>query len=412
MIFIKISTIYYYFFQNLFNNNLYSQFDNMEVVVLGGAGVIGSFAVDWLNKIDVFSKIVIADINEKKAKEIMKKSDKFSFKKIDATDEKSIMNVLKGAKVAVNCVGPFYKFASKILDASIKSGVDYVDICDDYDATIKLLDNYHKKAKDAGVTCIVGLGASPGLTNLIAAFAASQLTSVDSIKVYVTRSIEEESGGAIPYHMLHCWLGKIPIFRNGKFEKARGLVDGEEYAHFPKPFGQSAVYYFGHPETVTLPRYIKGVKNVCCKGSFWPAEFRNTLLQVESLGLLSEKPINAAGQKITPLDFIAGYIDTIRKKIIQQSGKIPSGGSVMVEVAGSDEDGPRTIKYSGTSHMRQGTATPAAVGAKMIAEGDIKKPGVYAPEGCIPVEDFIMQFLEMEGFGDVWLTFTQRMEGL
>ena len=47
-----------------------------------------------------------------------------------------------------------------------------------------------------------------------------------------------------------------------------------------------------------------------------------------------------------------------------------------------------------------------------IAEGDIKKPGVYAPEGCIPVEDFLMQFLEMEGFGDVWLTFTQRMGGL
>jgi len=384
----------------------------MKVVVLGGAGVIGSYAVDWLNKIDTFSNILIADINEKKAKQIMKESDKICFEKFDATDEKSIMKVLKDADVAINCVGPFYKYTQKIMNAAIKSGINYVDVCDDYDATIKLLDDYHNKAKDAGVTCIVGLGASPGLTNLIAAFAANQLTSVDTIKIYVTRSIEEESGGAIPYHMLHCWLGKIPIFINGKFQKARGLIDGEEYAHFPEPFGQSAVYYFGHPETVTLPRYIKGVKNVCCKGSFWPAEFRNALLQLESIGLLSEKPLNVAGQKIKPLDFTAAYIDTIKKKTIQKSRNIPPGGSVMVEVSGADEDGPRTIKYSGTSHMRQGTATPAAIGAKMIAEGDVKKPGVYAPEGCIPAEDFAMQFLEMEGFGDVWLTFTQRMSGL
>ncbi len=384
----------------------------MEITVFGGAGVIGSYAVKCLSEMDTFSRIVIADSNEKKAKEICKINNKIDFKKVDATNENNLKSVLKDIDIAINCIGPFYKFSPKILNSVIESGVNYVDVCDDYDATEKLLDNYDKKAKDAGTTCIVGLGASPGLTNIIASFATNQLSSVDSIKIYVTRSIEEEAGEAIPYHMLHCWLGDIPIYKNGRFQKVRGLIDGEEYTRFPEPFGQSAVYYFGHPESITLPRYIKGVKNVCCKGSFFPTEFRNTLLQLQNLGLLSEKPINIKGHEIKPIDFTAGYLDIFRKKIIEKSGKIPPGGSVMVEVTGKDEDQTKTIRYSGISHMRQGTATPAVIGAKMIAEGNINKPGVNAPEGSIPPEEFIMNFLNIQNIGDAWLTITQKMETL
>ena len=383
----------------------------MKAVVLGGAGVVGSYAVDFLSKMDTFSKVYIADINESRAKKISNTSEKIEFIYTDVTDEKSINKSLEDADIAVNCVGPFYKFAPKILKTVIKKGIDYVDVCDDYDITESLIDDYHKQAVDAGVTCIIGLGASPGLTNIIAAFGASQLTKVDSIKIFVTRSIEEEAGGAIPYHMLHCWLGSIPIYKDGRFQKAKGLVDGEEYASFPKPFGQVPVYYFGHPETVTLPRYIKGVKNVCCKGTFFPSQFRDALIQLESLGLLSEEPINVYGQKIKPIDFTVQYVDVLRKKVIQSGVKIPPGGAVMVEVSGEEDSQPKTIRYAGTSHMRQGTATPAAVGARMITEGDIKSPGVQAPEACIPPEEFIMNFLELEGFGDVWFTLTQKMTG-
>jgi saccharopine dehydrogenase (NAD+, L-lysine-forming) len=382
----------------------------MKVVVFGGSGVIGSYAVKYLSQMDVFSKIIIADLNEEKAEKLCKTSKKIIFKKTDATNEKNINNVLKEADVAVNCVGPFYKFAPKILENVIKSRVNYVDVCDDYDATQKLLDNYNQKAMDSGVTCIVGLGASPGLTNIIAAFAASQLTEVENITVYVTRSIDEEAGGAIPYHMIHCWLGKIPIYKNGKIQRARGLFDGEEYVKFPEPFGQSAVYYFGHPETITLPRYIKGVKNVCCKGSFFPADFRKTLLQIEEMGLLSEKPIVVNGNKIKPIDFTANYLELLRQKTIEKNKEFPSGGSVMVEVSGKVNGQPKIIRYSGTSHMKQGTAIPAAIGAKMIAEGKIKKPGVNAPEGAINPAEFVMHFLKLEGFGDVFITFTQKLE--
>ena len=201
----------------------------------------------------------------------------------------------------------------------------------------------------------MGLGASPGITNAIAAYASSTLTSVEEIKIYVTRGIEEEAVGAIPYHMLHCCPGEIPIYKDGTHRKARGLVDGKEYAKFPEPFGGAKVYYFGHPETVTLPRYIEGVKNVCCKGTFFPSEFRDVLLQVHSLGLLSEKPINVKGNEVAPLDFMASFIPSMQKQI-------------------------------------------GAMGYK-------------APEACVPPKKFINVLLEDELFGDVWMGVTEKIEG-
>jgi len=119
---------------------------------------------------------------------------------------------------------PSFQKLPRILETAIENSVDYVDICDDYDATEKLIDDFDVKAADAGVTCIVGLGASPGITNVIAAHASSMLTSVEEIKIYVTRGIEEAAGGAAPYHMLHCCPGEIPIYKDGAVRRGKKCI--------------------------------------------------------------------------------------------------------------------------------------------------------------------------------------------
>ncbi|MCK5300982.1 MAG: saccharopine dehydrogenase NADP-binding domain-containing protein, partial [Thermoplasmatales archaeon] len=68
--------------------------DNMRAVVFGGAGVIGSCSVEYLSKLDKFSEIVIADINEKAAKKISRKNEKITFTKINAKDERSLIQSL------------------------------------------------------------------------------------------------------------------------------------------------------------------------------------------------------------------------------------------------------------------------------------------------------------------------------
>ncbi len=383
----------------------------MKAVVLGGAGVVGSYVVQRLSQTDTFSSIRVADLNEQRAKDISQESDRVEWMQLDVTDRQSLQDSLQDADVAVNCVGPFYRYAPAIIEAAIEAGVDYVDVCDDYDTTETVIDDLHQQASDAGVTCIVGLGASPGLTNVIAAYAARQLDSVSDVAVYVTRGIGEQAGAAIPYHMLHCWLGEVPVYRGGQRRTARGLVDGERYVTFPQPFGQAPVYYFGHPETVTIPRYIKGVQNASCMGTFFPPDFREALLQAQSLGLLSGTPIEVQGHDIAPRDFMASYVSSLGGAMLRQHTDIPSGGAVMVEVAGTTNGEPQRYRFAGTSHMREGTATPAALGATMLAAGDISSPGVQSPEACVPPQRFLNRMMQQQVFGDIWMTTTEKITG-
>jgi len=46
----------------------------MKAVVLGGAGVMGSYAVERLSKSAVFSEIMVADIDEERARKIRRRT--------------------------------------------------------------------------------------------------------------------------------------------------------------------------------------------------------------------------------------------------------------------------------------------------------------------------------------------------
>jgi saccharopine dehydrogenase-like NADP-dependent oxidoreductase len=77
-------------------------------------------------------------------------------------------------------IGPFYKYERKVASACIEAGVNYVSICDDYDAAAEFME-LDEEAKQAGVTAITGVGWTPGTTNVFARLAAEQLDEVDEI---------------------------------------------------------------------------------------------------------------------------------------------------------------------------------------------------------------------------------------
>jgi lysine 6-dehydrogenase len=54
---------------------------------------------------------------------------------LDAESPESIARAIAGSAVVVNCVGPYYRYGPGILKAVIACGINYVDVCDDFDAT-------------------------------------------------------------------------------------------------------------------------------------------------------------------------------------------------------------------------------------------------------------------------------------
>lgn len=369
--------------------------------VIGGGGHIGSGIAREISKHADGSEIIVADINLAKAEEVAREVNGEAIK-VDATDAASIKDAVKGSDVVVSAVGPYYKFGAKVLKAVIEAGINFVDIDDDYDATAACLE-MSRDAEKAGITAVVGLGATPGITNILAKYGADKMDEVKSINTYwAWTALDPTMGSAIIYHYLHAAAGKIPSYRNGEWVEVPALSDAE-IVEFPEPIGCLEVYSVGHPEPVTIPRYLK-VKNVTNKGTVWPRIMAELTKYFSMLGFTSLKKISIEGTEIVVRDMIVKLVEHLPEimptdvmvEVIQEAVKRFGeqfafyGVGVGVRVTGEKGGEKKEVAY-GVSEVSavKATALPAALGAIMIADGKIDKTGVHAPEGVIPVKDFL-----------------------
>jgi len=236
------------------------QADKIRVVALGGCGGMGQFAVRMAIDFDFVREIVIADRDEHRAREFAEKcGPKASAVAVDVTDETALANTLTGADVVMTTVGPYYRFGLPVLRAAIRAGCHYLDINDDWEPTLEMLE-LDQEAKKAGITAVIGMGASPGLSNLIAVKAMNELDKVDElITGWGTGGHDEElsetpgKGGtlrAATEHWIHQLTGKIRVRRNGEFVDATAF---EEIRVDYPGVGLVTTHTVGHPEPITLP---------------------------------------------------------------------------------------------------------------------------------------------------------------
>ena len=122
----------------------------------------------------------------------------------------------------------------------------------------------NEDAKKANITAIIGLGASPGLTNILAHMAISELDEVR--KVYTgwdmsaakPESESSQSGvSAAMVHGIEQMIGEVKIFKNGNFEMVKPL---EEIKVDYPDIGKRSTYIFGHPEAITFPNNFQDIK--------------------------------------------------------------------------------------------------------------------------------------------------------
>ena len=155
----------------------------MKILVLGAGNIGGKTLQDLVNS--NVDKIVIADINFNKAEAIAKKysggSSKIKAEYVDVNKHDKLVMPMSRADVVANAVGPFKRYGPQVLDAAIDANVDFIDICDDPEPTLDEM-NLHEKARDVGITAIIGLGNNPGVGNLCAKYGASKLNNVKEIK--------------------------------------------------------------------------------------------------------------------------------------------------------------------------------------------------------------------------------------
>jgi saccharopine dehydrogenase (NAD+, L-lysine-forming) len=232
------------------------------------------------------------------------------------------------------------------------------------------------------------MGSDPGTNNVIVKWYANQLDRVDEIALFWVVSIAELAGAAWD-HSLHMTLGKIPQYLDGKLEYVEGGT-GEETAEFLEPLGTCQVRYVGHPQPLTIPRYIKGVKRVVIKGALIPSWVDPLIREQRETGFLSKEPVEVKGAKVAPYDLtlqLWGAIPNNRDK-----GPFASGLKVIVK----GERKGKQVTYTAdiVGRMAPGTGLPASIAALMLDAGDVTVKGVVAPEGCIDPEKFLTALIQ------------------
>lgn len=369
-----------------------------KILVLGGAGTMGSEAVKLLLE-RTGAKIIVADASVKGLKRAEAQfGNKIEAAQADVLNKDALVTLLKTADVVLSTVGPFYKFAVPVIKAAIEARVNMVDIDDDFDATANALE-LNEAARKAGTVAIIGMGASPGVTNLIAKLGASKMDRADNIRFYWGESSIDPTGSAAMMHWFHITAEKIPVFIEGKWTKVQGFTE-PEIIEFMPPVGKLEVMLTGHPEPVTLPRYIKGVKNVSIKGALYPPKMMELYRWLIDTGFGSKDdfivnenvsmPIRELAVRIirSMPRFAPGYFkDILEDALVKYES---CAGTFKIVVDGWKDDHQITYTYDlMANNVAHSTALPAVLATLALLDGKVKATGVVAPEGALDAAAFM-----------------------
>jgi len=348
----------------------------MRFVVLGGAGDMGNQAVRTLASYPNVSEVMVAELNLAAAQELAAElGSVVQACRVDATDHQALVETIRGYDVALGFVGPFVYFEGPLVRAAIEAGVHYVSIADDYEAAREAL-ALGEAAKKAKVTVLTGLGNCPGLTNLMAKKGALAMGQPRRIHIAWFGGADDAGGYANYRHAVHIFCGKVPSFRDGREVLVRS-GSGKEMVQFPPPCCRLPVYHTGHAEPVTIPANIAGLETVTLKGGIWPAWLARAGILLERVGLVR-------GERSQR--FWAGFFYRLLPRL--PAGKCTVSG-FRVDVYGEQDGGQAHRWYTCVGRMKNITSIPAALGAVMLAQGEISERGVFAPEAVIDPGPFL-----------------------
>ena len=350
----------------------------MKVLVMGGAGDMGSRTVEDLASSAGVELVTIADRNLPASRELSGRlagsPAEVTTLAVDAMDHHGLVEAMAGYDVVASALGPFYLFETRLVKAALEAGVDYISICDDWSAAQDTIIRFDGPARAGGRMVIIGCGVSPGMSNVAVSYLSGRLDRAVRADVFVYMPMDSGEGEAVTQHTLFIFGTVVPVFRGGATIM---LPAGSLHRtiEFPR-FGPLKVWNIGHGEPVTVPRHLPGLEDV----SIMLGMGKGTGI-VAFLGRL--------GAFSTPR-----RIERMARLLIRVSPPLPDvppDGAMRIDVSGEKDGKPATLSLCGTGTMRDATGIALSIGAQLLAvkKLTVEQGGVYGPEGCFDPEDFL-----------------------
>ncbi len=369
----------------------------MRILVLG-CGEMGEAAIADLARYGRPDAVVVGARDPDKARRVVARAaegaPKVTVERIDVADAPALRALMQGFDAVVNCIGPNYKHELAVARAAIGARVSLVDLNDEFETTLAMLE-LDAAARQAGIAIVMGLGASPGVTNVLVRAAANQLDVVEEIETAWVMSGPDPGGPALSYHLLYSLSGRALTWDDGALVEVRSFVDGRRRVEFPAPVGGMDVFHVGHPEPITLHRSFPSARRVTDRASFNPPEVNGWIRHLGRLARQADGPIAVGAQQVEAMDLAAACLHHACKAM----DGVSRDGALLVEVAGTRGGKRRKLVFSSAGRLANGTGIPAAIGAVMLAQGKIAKTGVLPPEDCIEPDDFLYELFNRRDVG-------------
>jgi lysine 6-dehydrogenase len=363
---------------------------------------MGSEATRDLATTSDFDEITIADLNKEKAQALADSLNTSTGRGhmravyMDALDEDALVALLHGQDVVVNTMT--YHFGLPATRAAIRAGVNYLDLGGLHNTPKQLaLDD---EANKAGVTIVLGCGATPGVTNILTRRGADDLDTVESVHIAFAshRSIAPSPG------LLDTILDEFSpeesrfYYEDGRLIEVQPF-DGARLIGFQPPVGEQEVYFVPHSETHTLPRFIgKGLRRVDVRGA-WRPETMQALRLFLNYRLITSDAVQVNGTKLRAKDFLRAHLlQTASNGHAQDAGDWAFLLYVEVKGTHAGREASRTYRTShpdmndwGQQATAKMTGIPISIGAQLIAHGEGRGRGVIAPEVAFEPARFIAE---------------------
>ncbi|WP_306231721.1 saccharopine dehydrogenase family protein [Agrococcus beijingensis] len=403
----------------------------MRILLVGAGGVGGAFAAIAARR-DFYEAIVIADYDEERARRAAAVDARFSAARVDASDPDSVTALCREHRIThvMNAVDP--RFVMPIFDGALAAGAGYLDMAmslsqrhaqEPYAKVgLKLGDDQFAKARQweaAGQLALVGIGVEPGLSDVLARYAADEL--FDSITELGTRdganlAVHDDDGNEIFAPSFSIWTTieeclNPPVI----WERSRAATDGGWYT--TEPFSEPEVFDFPegigpvecvnveHEEVLLMPRWID-CERVTFKYGLG-AEFIGVLQTLHTLGLDRTEKVRVGGVEVSPRDVVAACLPDPASIGPVMTGKTCAG----VWVRGTGKDGrPRStylyhVVDNAWSMAEYGhqcvvwqTAINPVIALELLATGAWSGSGVLGPE-AMPPKPFLDKLGE---YGSPW----------
>jgi saccharopine dehydrogenase-like NADP-dependent oxidoreductase len=383
----------------------------MKVLVLGAGGVGAAFAAIAQRR-DAFEQVVLADIAQERVRAVVAglgEAGRFSAERVDASDQRDVAELIRRVRpdAVLNACDP--RLNLPIFGAAFEARVTYLDMAmtlsrpdpqRPYERPGTLLGErqlaQHEVWEQAGLLALVGIGVEPGLSDVLARYAADELfTTIREVGVRDGADLVVEGYDFAPTFSSWTTIEEClnpPLV----WERERGFYTTPPFSEpevfeFPEGIGKLQCVNVEHEEVVLIPRSV-----VCERVTFkygLGEEFIHVLKTLHKLGLDSTEPVAVGGTKVAPRDVVAAVLPDPATLGERMTGRTCAG--TWVRGTGVDGaplstylyhivDNEHTMREYGSQAVVWQTAMNPVVALELLNEGTWAGTGVLGPEAFPP----------------------------